>query len=78
VRVCQRCFVLLRVPAWRVSPQPQGFVMRGSGRFPALEAWFDAMESRATYVGTKSDHYTHCHDLPPQLGGEAAHRVCVR
>jgi glutathione S-transferase len=52
--------------------------MRGSGRFPALEAWFDAMESRATYVGTKSDHYTHCHDLPPQLGGEAAHRVCVR
>lgn len=44
--------------------------MRGSGRWPALEAWFDAMESRPTYLGTKSDHYTHCHDLPPQLGGE--------
>jgi hypothetical protein len=36
----------------------QGFVMRGSGQFPALEAWFDAMESRPTYLGTKSDHYT--------------------
>eukprot|EP00879_Flechtneria_rotunda_P013937 GHRR01014556.1.p1 GENE.GHRR01014556.1~~GHRR01014556.1.p1 ORF type:complete len:360 (+),score=94.86 GHRR01014556.1:732-1811(+) len=47
----------------------KGFVMRGSGKYPALEAWFDAMESRATYLGTKSDHYTHCHDLPPQLGG---------
>jgi glutathione S-transferase len=37
----------------------KGFVMRGSGKFPALEAWFDAMESRPTYLGTKSDHYTH-------------------
>lgn len=47
----------------------KGFVMRGSGKYPALERWFDAMESRPTYLGTKSDHYTHCHDLPPQLGG---------
>lgn len=47
----------------------KGFVMRGSGKYPALEAWFNAMESRPTYLGTKSDHYTHCHDLPPQLGG---------
>lgn len=47
----------------------KGFVMRGSGKFPALEAWFTAMESRPAYLGTKSDHYTHCHDLPPQLGG---------
>eukprot|EP00775_Hariotina_reticulata_P005445 gene5445-5679_t len=47
----------------------KGFVMRGAGKFPALESWFDAMESRSTYLGTKSDHYTHCHDLPPQLGG---------
>jgi glutathione S-transferase len=27
------------------------------------------MASRATYAGIKSDYYTHCHDLPPQLGG---------
>jgi hypothetical protein len=27
------------------------------------------MEARPTYLGTRSDHYTHCHDLPPQLGG---------
>ncbi|WIA38465.1 hypothetical protein OEZ86_001788 [Tetradesmus obliquus] len=47
----------------------KGFVMRGAGKFSALEAWFDAMEARDTYLGTKSDHYTHCHDLPPQLGG---------
>eukprot|EP00878_Enallax_costatus_P017108 GHUV01017963.1.p1 GENE.GHUV01017963.1~~GHUV01017963.1.p1 ORF type:complete len:518 (+),score=110.16 GHUV01017963.1:223-1554(+) len=47
----------------------KGFIMRGAGKYPALEAWFDAMESRETYLGTKSDHYTHCHDLPPQLGG---------
>lgn len=47
----------------------KGFVMRGNNKFPALEAWFVAMESRPTYLGTKSDHYTHCHDLPPQLGG---------
>ena len=32
-------------------------------------AWFDAMESRSTYRGTQSDFHTHCHDLPPQMGG---------
>ncbi|KAI8471411.1 MAG: glutathione S-transferase [Monoraphidium minutum] len=47
----------------------KGFFMRGKGRWPALERWFEAMESRPTYLGTRSDHYTHCHDLPPQLGG---------
>lgn len=41
----------------------KGFVMRGAGRFPALEAWFNAMESRPTYLGTKSDHYTHVGDF---------------
>lgn len=46
-----------------------------SGKFPALEAWFDAMESRSSYLGTKSDHYTHCHDLPPQLGGEGTEEL---
>ncbi len=27
------------------------------------------METRETYLGLKSDFYTHVHDLPPQLGG---------
>ena len=34
-----------------------------------LAAWFDAMETRATYRGTQSDFHTHVHDLPPQMGG---------
>jgi glutathione S-transferase len=36
---------------------------------PRLAAWFDALESRATYRGTQSDFHTHVHDLPPQMGG---------
>lgn len=48
----------------------KGFYVRGQGRWPAIEAWFNAFEQRPTYMGTKSDYYTHCHDLPPQLGGE--------
>lgn len=36
---------------------------------PRVAAWFDAMESRATYRGTQSDFHTHVHDLPPQMGG---------
>lgn len=39
------------------------------GRWPNLERWFAAMEARPAYAGFKSDHYTHVHDLPPQLGG---------
>ena len=35
---------------------------------PRFAAWFDAMESRATYRGTQSDFHTHVHDLPPQMG----------
>ena len=46
----------------------KGEVVRGQGRWPNLEAWFDAMETRPAYVAFKSDFYTHCHDLPPQLG----------
>ena len=41
----------------------------GLRRWPHLDRWFDAMESRETYLGLKSDFYTHVHDLPPQLGG---------
>ena len=29
------------------------------------------MEARPAYIGTRSDFYTHVHDLPPQLGGDA-------
>ncbi|GAX77172.1 hypothetical protein CEUSTIGMA_g4617.t1 [Chlamydomonas eustigma] len=47
----------------------KGYYMRGQGRWPAIDRWFDAMEQRDTYMGTRSDYYTHCHDLPPQLGG---------
>lgn len=31
--------------------------------------WFEAMEQKPSYLGTKSDFFTHVHDLPPQLGG---------
>lgn len=37
--------------------------------FPAVNRWFDAMETLESYRLTKSDYYTHCWDLPPQLGG---------
>ena len=48
----------------------QGEIVRGEGRWPNLERWFDAMETRDTFVNIRSDHYTHVHDLPPQLGGK--------
>ncbi|MEM1367062.1 MAG: glutathione S-transferase family protein [Cyanobacteria bacterium P01_H01_bin.15] len=36
---------------------------------PGFKAWFDGLETRATYRGTQSDFHTHVHDLPPQMGG---------
>lgn len=36
---------------------------------PRLGAWFEGLESRATYRGTQGDFHTHAHDLPPQMGG---------
>lgn len=51
----------------------KGFMMRvppgQSTDHPALNRWFDAMETLESYQLTKSDYYTHCWDLPPQLGG---------
>jgi len=38
--------------------------------------WFESMEQKPSYLGTKSDFYTHVHDLPPQLGGELVHSDC--
>mmetsp|Transcript_110578 Transcript_110578/g.276949 ORF Transcript_110578/g.276949 Transcript_110578/m.276949 type:complete len:413 (+) Transcript_110578:99-1337(+) len=36
---------------------------------PGLARWFQGLEERGTYRGTQSDAHTHCHDLPPQMGG---------
>lgn len=51
----------------------KGFQMRvapgDKTDFPAINRWFDAMEKEESYQLTKSDYYTHCWDLPPQLGG---------
>lgn len=47
----------------------KGYTLRDPKANPEFAAWFDAMESRATYRGTQSDFHTHCHDLPPQMGG---------
>ncbi|KAL3937070.1 MAG: hypothetical protein SGARI_002292 [Bacillariaceae sp.] len=51
----------------------KGFMMRvppgEKTNFPGINAWFDAMEELPSYQLTKSDHYTHAWDLPPQLGG---------
>ena len=47
----------------------KGFLLRDPTVFPNISGWFDALESRQTYLGTQSDFHTHCHDLPPQMGG---------
>ena len=47
----------------------KGFVLRDRGEFPNICRWFEGLEQRETYRGTQSDFHTHCHDLPPQMGG---------
>ena len=47
----------------------KGLQIRGSGRWPAIDAWFDAFEERPAYLATKSDYYTHVRDIPPQSAG---------
>eukprot|EP00930_Biecheleria_cincta_P057696 TRINITY_DN4358_c2_g1_i10.p1 TRINITY_DN4358_c2_g1~~TRINITY_DN4358_c2_g1_i10.p1 ORF type:complete len:459 (+),score=71.01 TRINITY_DN4358_c2_g1_i10:82-1458(+) len=47
----------------------KGFNIRDPARYPAINAWLDAMETRPSVRATKSDYYTHSHDLPPQIGG---------
>jgi glutathione S-transferase len=47
----------------------KGYALRDPEKRPRISAWFDAMETRETYCGTQSDFHTHCHDLPPQMGG---------
>ena len=58
---------MLHAPCWTWKPDFL-LVLR---RWPNLDAWFDAMEQRPTYLGIKSDFYTHVHDLPPQIGGSS-------
>ena len=36
--------------------------------YPHLLSWYEAMDAKASYVGIKSDYYTHVRDLPPQIG----------
>lgn len=45
----------------------KGFNMKDAS--PALARWFEGLEQRETYRGMQSDAHTHCHDLPPQMGG---------
>jgi len=45
----------------------KGFNMKQAS--PGIARWFAALETRETYRGTQSDAHTHCHDLPPQMGG---------
>merc|ERR1719336_1423507 len=49
----------------------KGFTLRDPQRFPNVCRWFEGLEARPqqTYRGTQSDFHTHCHDLPPQMGG---------
>lgn len=43
-----------------LNPCPSSDRIRGSGRYPAIDRWFEALETRPTYLGQKSDFYTHC------------------
>lgn len=54
-------------------PYYKGLAVRGNPKWPFLQTWFGAMESLLSYPGISSDYYTHCHDLPPQIGGCESH-----
>ncbi|KAG0590092.1 hypothetical protein KC19_1G071100 [Ceratodon purpureus] len=49
-------------------PYWPGVKVRGNDRWPAVNSWFDAMDSRPAYQAMKSDDFTHTHDLEPQIG----------
>lgn len=56
----------------------KGFEMKDASIRPNLVRWFQALEERPTYRGTQSDYHTHCHDLPPQMGGCFASDTAVQ
>ena len=47
----------------------KGFLLRDPENFPHISNWFDSLETRESYRGSQSDFHTHCHGLPPQMGG---------
>lgn len=57
----------------------KGFDIRA--RFQGIDSWLTAFETLPHYMASKSDHYTHCMNIPPQYGepyfssGEAAQRI---
>ena len=46
----------------------KGLRVRRNPKWPAVEAWFIAMEGRPSFRNIQSDFYTHAHALPPQVG----------
>jgi len=42
----------------------KGVMVRNSGKYPGLERWHEAMESRPAYIAIKSDYYTFVQILP--------------
>ncbi|CAM6107171.1 unnamed protein product [Calypogeia fissa] len=45
-----------------------GIQVRGAGRWPALSAWLDAMDSRPSFQALKSDDFGIAHNLELQVG----------
>ncbi|CAM6105332.1 unnamed protein product [Calypogeia fissa] len=45
-----------------------GVQVRAAGRWPALSAWFDAMDSRPSFQALKSDDFGIAHNLELQVG----------
>ena len=54
-------------------PYYKGLAVRGNGRWPHLQRWFAAMETRDSFRRLQSDYYTLCHGLPPQIGRCESH-----
>lgn len=46
----------------------KGYQIRNREEFKNITRWFEAMETRPTYIATKADYYTHAHSSVPVLG----------
>ena len=46
----------------------KGLNIRHNQRWKHLNRWIQAFEMRTTYANTRSDYYTHVHNIPPQYG----------
>ncbi|KAL2650431.1 hypothetical protein R1flu_018559 [Riccia fluitans] len=49
-------------------PYWPGVKVRGNERWPAVNRWYEAMDSRPAYQGIKSDDFYIVHNLEPQIG----------